>query len=86
MKNLLVIALVLFSLSTSLLAAGPININTASAKEIAKELNGIGIKKAEQIVQYRDKNGAFKSAKELMKIKGIGEKTISRNEALIRFK
>src|SRR3954468_14928183 len=51
-----------------------INLNTASATEIAL-LPGIGPKTAELIVQYRQKNGNFKKVEEVMNVKGIGEKT-----------
>ncbi|MET0536203.1 MAG: helix-hairpin-helix domain-containing protein [Steroidobacter sp.] len=64
--------------------AGPVDINTADAATIAKELQGIGLSKAQAIVAYREKNGSFKSAEELRKIKGIGAKTLERNKANIR--
>ncbi len=64
--------------------AGPVDINKADAATIAKELQGIGLSRAQAIVEYRDKNGAFKSADELRKVKGIGAKTIEQNRANIR--
>ena len=64
--------------------SGPVDINTADAATIAKELQGIGLSKAQDIVEYRDKNGAFKSVDELRKIKGIGAKTLERNRSNIR--
>lgn len=63
--------------------AEPVNINTADAATIAAGLTGIGEKKAEAIVAYRDANGPFKSAEELSNIKGIGENTIAKNAANI---
>jgi competence protein ComEA len=65
--------------------AGPIDINKADAKTIAKELNGIGLSRAQAIVDYREKNGAFKSLDELRKVKGIGAKTLEQNRTNIRF-
>lgn len=64
--------------------AGPIDINKADAATIAKELNGIGLNKAQAIVSHREKNGAFKSADDLLKVKGIGAKTLERNRVNIR--
>jgi len=60
--------------------ASPININTADAKTIADSLNGIGIKKAEAIINYRTKNGDFKSIDDLSHVSGIGAKTIEKNK------
>lgn len=51
-----------------------ININTSSASEL-QSLNGIGEKKAEKIIQFREENGSFKTIEDLKKVDGIGEKT-----------
>lgn len=48
-----------------------VNINTAS-KEDLKALKGIGDTRAQDIIDYRKKNGDFKSVDELEKVKGIG--------------
>jgi competence protein ComEA len=64
--------------------AGPVNINTADAPTLAKELKGIGLTRAAAIVEYRGKHGAFKSADELALVKGIGQKAIEKNRADIR--
>lgn len=60
--------------------AQPVNVNTADAESISEALSGIGMKKAEAIVQYRTDNGPFKSAQDLANVKGIGEKTIQKNK------
>ena len=65
-------------------AAEPVNINTADASTIAANLNGIGDAKARAIVEFRDKNGPFKSADELAAVKGIGLATVDRNREFIR--
>ena len=65
--------------------AGPVNVNTADAKTLARELDGVGMAKAEAIVSYRQKNGPFRSADDLTKVKGIGRKTIEQNKSNLRF-
>ncbi|MDD6720261.1 MAG: helix-hairpin-helix domain-containing protein [Lactobacillus porci] len=55
-------------------AAGKVNLNTATAADLQK-LNGIGEKKAEQIIAYREQKGGFKSIDELKEVSGIGDKT-----------
>lgn len=57
-----------------------LNINTATASEIEKSLVGIGTKKAEAIVEYREKHGAFTVVEQLMEVKGIGKSTLERNK------
>jgi len=65
--------------------AGPVNVNTADAKTLARELDGVGMAKAEAIVSHRQKNGPFKSAEDLAKVKGLGRKTIDQNKSNLRF-
>lgn len=72
------------SLAPMLAWAGPVDINKADAATIAKELQGVGLNKAQAIVAYREKNGSFKSADDLRKVKGIGTKTLDRNRVNIR--
>lgn len=64
--------------------AGPVNINKANAEQIADSLNGVGIKKAREIVAFREKNGPFKSVEQLEDVKGIGAKMVEKNRANIR--
>ena len=64
--------------------AGPVNINTADAETISRELEGVGLTKARAIVEYREKHGPFKSPDDLSLVKGIGERTVDLNRANIR--
>ncbi len=76
-KKLLILS-ALFSINAF---ATPVNINTADAKTIADSLSGIGLKKAQTIVDYRTKNGNFKAVDDLQQVSGIGAKTIEKNKA-----
>lgn len=53
-----------------------VNLNTADVAGLQK-LTGIGEKKAEQIIAYREQNGSFKKVEDLMQVSGIGEKTFA---------
>jgi competence protein ComEA len=61
--------------------ASPVNVNTADAQAIAEALQGVGLSKAQAIVEYREKHGPFKSADDLTLVKGIGERTVEINRA-----
>lgn len=63
--------------------AAPVDVNTADANTLATELTGIGAAKAEAIVAYREANGPFKKLDELVKVKGIGAKTVEKNRAIL---
>ncbi len=82
MKRIFVL-LALFSMNAW---AVPVNINSASAKVIAQSLKGIGMKKAQAIVEYRKKNGSFKTLNDLTLVKGLGEKTVNKISADVLFK
>ncbi len=64
-------------------AAQPVNVNAASAEEIAESLKGVGLNKAEAIVSYRNENGSFKHVDELVNVKGIGIRTVDINREYI---
>ena len=57
-------------------AQQPVDINVADANALAEAIKGVGIKKAQAIVSYREKNGAFSSVDDLRLVDGIGEKTV----------
>lgn len=62
-----------------------VNINQASAQELADLLKGIGLSKAENIVAYREENGPFTSLESLAAVKGIGPATLAKNKTRILF-
>ncbi len=66
--------------------AGPVNVNTADAETISAELQGVGLAKANAIVDYRKAHGPFKSVDDLTLVKGIGERTVEINRAYILLK
>lgn len=96
MKNLIIKSLtaglvILFLFASAISAQGgltsdpeakKININTASQAELQK-LPRIGEVVAQRIIDFREKNGKFKKIEELMKVRGIGEKTFDNLKDLI---
>ena len=56
---------------------GKINLNTATEAEL-QTISGIGAKKAQEIIRFRDEQGPFKTVEELKNVSGIGEKTVER--------
>lgn len=54
-----------------------INVNTATEAEL-QTISGIGAKKAQEIIRFRDEQGPFKTVEELKNVPGIGEKTVER--------
>ena len=77
-------ALVAATLLAPIAVAGPVDVNTADAKTLARELQGVGAAKAEAIVSYREKNGPFKSVDQLAMVEGITQKLIDKNRADIK--
>ena len=81
-RVLLVVFLLSLVLSGAALAEGPdvkgkVDINQATVQELAK-LPGLGKKKAEAIVMYRNEKGNFSAVEDLLKIDGIGKKTLEK--------
>ncbi|VVP59456.1 hypothetical protein PS903_05951 [Pseudomonas fluorescens] len=58
---------------------GKIDLNKADASTLQQELIGVGEAKAQAIVAYRDSNGPFASADELLEVKGIGKAILDKN-------
>ncbi len=86
MKQLKKVTLLCMVIAIMMVLAGPIgakdsgkiNLNTATVKELV-QLKRIGTKYAERIVKYREENGLFKTTEELIKVPGIGVKTLELN-------
>ena len=57
-----------------------ISLNQANVQQL-QSLNGVGEKKALAIVEYREKNGGFKTGEEITNIKGIGPKLLEKNKS-----
>ncbi len=66
-------------LVAGLAQAGSVNINQADAAVLSTELNGIGEKKAQAIIDYRTQHGPFNTLEDLQNVKGIGDQTIEKN-------
>jgi competence protein ComEA len=65
---------------SSLCLAEAVNINTADASALSKNLSGVGPARAAAIVEYRESHGAFRSVEELEKVKGIGARVVAANK------
>ena len=78
MLRILFISLVL--LLIPVVSAEPVNINVANKEELAERLVGVGPKKAQAIIEFREANGPFYSAEEIVNVKGIGPKTLEKNK------
>ncbi|WP_157314041.1 helix-hairpin-helix domain-containing protein [Chitinibacter sp. FCG-7] len=75
LKKLLITVLASFALMASAWAV--VDINTANQQQL-ESLKGIGPEKAKDIIDYRSKNGAFKTAEDIMKVPGIKEGTFAK--------
>ncbi|KTD47323.1 competence protein ComEA [Legionella rubrilucens] len=65
-------------------AAPKINLNTAELKTLIHSFKGIGEKRAEAIVKYRESHEGFKSVEELAEVPGLGQQFINRNLAELK--
>jgi competence protein ComEA len=69
---------------TALAAPDSVNVNSADAETLAAVLDGVGLSRAQAIVEYRQANGSFQDVYDLANVKGIGDRTIELNEERIR--
>ncbi len=65
------------------IAAEAVNINTADKETLMNVIKGVGEQKAAAIIEYREKNGPFKSVDDLTNIKGIGQGTIDKHREML---
>jgi competence protein ComEA len=75
---------ILVSLVPFVAWGGPVDINTADASTLARELNGVGPARANAIVAYRTEHGPFKSVDDLRLVKNMPQKIIDNNRELLR--
>ena len=60
-----------------------VSINSASAEDLARVMNGVGLKKAQAIVSYREEYGPFKTVEDLRQVPGMGSSLVERNLAVL---
>ena len=85
------IFVVLFTLATGLSplslaqsdATMAINVNQASAEQLAEALDGVGVTRAQAIVQHRENYGKFERVEELLMVRGIGDSILDANREKI---
>lgn len=61
-----------------------VSINQATAEQLSAALNGVGLKKAQAIVNYREQYGPFSDIQQLGEVPGIGNALIERNAARLK--
>ena len=74
---LLILTFMLLTVKPAL--ADVVNINKANSEALQQNLQGIGPVKADAIVEYRNKNGSFKSIDDLKNVPGIGDELVNKN-------
>jgi len=83
MKRYSALSALLLGLPALACGAGLININTASERELADGLDGIGPARAQSIVRWRDIHGPYASVEDLAEVPGISDKFVEANRPLL---
>ena len=78
-RNNLIAAVLTLGLVNPLLATEPVDINSADATALADAIDGVGMKRAQAIIDYRTMHGPFKNVEELANVRGIGERTVTQS-------
>lgn len=61
-----------------------VSINEATAEQLSAVMNGVGLKKAQAIVSYREQYGPFSAIQQLSEVPGIGNALIERNASRLK--
>lgn len=73
----------LVAYSKAAISAEPLNVNTATVEQLVSVMNGVGIKKAEAIIEYRNQTGGFSVLDDLIFVKGIGPALLEKNRDML---
>jgi len=77
MKKILFACFAALLMTFAGLAAAVVDLNSATVTEL-DAVKGIGPAKAKAIIDYREKNGPFKSVEDLKNVKGFGVKSVEK--------
>ncbi|MBH3202829.1 helix-hairpin-helix domain-containing protein [Serratia marcescens] len=72
------------SVMTKAIEEAAVSINQATAEQLAAALSGVGLKKAEGIVRYREQNGPFTQVEQLQEVPGIGPALFEKNRTRLK--
>ncbi|MCZ4059089.1 helix-hairpin-helix domain-containing protein [Pantoea sp. LMR881] len=61
-----------------------VSINESTAEQLSSAMNGVGLKKAQAIVSYREQYGAFTAIEQLKEVPGIGNALVERNASRLK--
>lgn len=74
-----IVLICMIALPCYLLAADMVNINTADKQTLMTEIKGVGEKRAEAIISWREQHGPFKSVDDLANVSGVGQSIVDKN-------